>query len=119
MATGQVIAQHPDSSIVTSSAPAKPGEYITIYLAGLGATDNPVATGAASPASPLAQPLTAPTLTLNGAQIPIAFAGLTPTAVGLYQINIQVPAGTADGDLSLVVSQAGSASNTSILPVRN
>jgi uncharacterized protein (TIGR03437 family) len=117
--TGQAVAQHADYSLVTSAAPAKPGEYITLYLAGLGATDYPVATGAGSPSSPLARPLTAPILTLNGAQVPIAFAGLTPMAVGLYQINIQIPASIAEGDLNLVVSQAGSASNTSILPVRH
>jgi uncharacterized protein (TIGR03437 family) len=59
-----------------------------------------------------------PTLTLNGNPVPVEFAGLTPQFVGLYQINFQIPANTPDGDLNLVVYQAGVASNTAILPVK-
>jgi uncharacterized protein (TIGR03437 family) len=116
---GQVIAQrYPDNSRVTADAPAKPGDYLTIYLLGLGATDQRVATGAASPAGVLVHPLIAPTLTLNGNTVPIAFAGLTPGMVGLYQINFQVPESAPAGDLKLVVSQAGTDSNATILPVK-
>ena len=50
MASGQVIAQHLDYSLVSAASPAKPDEILMIYLAGLGATNNPVATGAAAPA---------------------------------------------------------------------
>lgn len=54
--SGAAIAQHSDFSLVSESAPAQPGETIILYLAGLGATDTPVATGTASPYSPLAHP---------------------------------------------------------------
>jgi uncharacterized protein (TIGR03437 family) len=117
--SGQIIAQHLDGSLVTQTAPAKPGEFIIFYLAGLGSTDNAVATGAASPASPLARPLSEPVLMLNGAVQPYQFVGLTPGIVSLYQINFLIPAGTPDGDLPLVVSQAGVGSNQVILPVRH
>jgi uncharacterized protein (TIGR03437 family) len=116
---GQIIAQHLDGSLVSQTSPGKPGEFIIFYLAGLGLTDNPVVTGAASPASPLARPVTAPTLTLNGVSQPFQFVGLTPGIVSLYQINFLIPEGTPDGDLPLVVSQAGVASNQVILPVRH
>ena len=116
---GVVIAQHGDYSLVTSSAPAQPGEYIVLYLSGLGQTDNPVADGAFSPSTTLSHPLITPTLTLNGATIPTAFVGLTPGAVGLYQINFQVPANTPNGNLTLSVSQNGAASNSVTLPVHN
>ena len=49
--SGQVIAQFPDNSPVSESTPAKPGDYVVIYLVGMGATDTSVATGAASPSS--------------------------------------------------------------------
>ena len=52
------------------------------------------------PLSNLAVPLDSPVLTLNGAAIPpanILFAGLTPTLVGLYQVDFQVPANTPNG----------------------
>jgi uncharacterized protein (TIGR03437 family) len=116
---GQIIAQHLDYSLVSSASPAKPGEYIVFYLAGLGLTDTSVADGAASPLNPLAHPLIAPVLTLNGSNTPIAFAGLTPNFVGLYQINFQVPLNTPNGNIILAVSQSGAASNSTVLPVHN
>lgn len=117
--SGQIIAQHLDGSLVNETAPAVPGEYIVFYMAGLGLTTNPVPTGAASPSTNLATPLIMPTLTLGGEKVPILFSGLTPGLVGLYQVNFQVPADAANGDLQLVVSQGGVQSNSTILPVMN
>jgi uncharacterized protein (TIGR03437 family) len=115
--SGEIIAQHAaDYSLVTEASPAIPGEYIIFYLAGLGSTNSPVATGAATP-DQLINPVIAPTLTLNNNPVPIAFVGLTPTAVGLYQINFQVPAGTPAGDQQLTITQSGLPSNLTILPV--
>jgi uncharacterized protein (TIGR03437 family) len=116
---GQIIAQHADYSLVSPSSPAKSGEYLVIYLAGLGMTDSAVADGAASPSSPLARPLITPVLTLNGDTVPVYFAGLTPGFVGLYQMNFQVPANTMNANVQLVVTQGGVASNRTILPVQN
>jgi uncharacterized protein (TIGR03437 family) len=121
-ASGQIVAQHQDYSLVSETSPAAPGEYLVIYLSGLGQTGVTVADGAAAPAPSnlqLLSPLIAPTLTLNGTSIPIYFAGLSPGYVGLYQMNFQVPAGTPNGDMQLVVTQGGTASNSTILPVHN
>jgi uncharacterized protein (TIGR03437 family) len=115
--TGAIIAEHADYSLVSTDSPAKPGETILIYLSGLGATDTPVGSGAASPFSPLAHALIAPSVLLNGQSAPVIFYGLSPGMVGLYQINFQVPPDTAPGDLPLVVNQSGAASNTAVLPV--
>jgi uncharacterized protein (TIGR03437 family) len=112
-----LIAQHStDGSLVSQMSPARAGEYLVAYLAGLGDTTVPVASGAASPSSPLAQPSNTPVLTINGAQSPIYFAGLTPGLVGLYQINFQVPAGLPAGNITIVVSQNGQVSNQTVLP---
>jgi uncharacterized protein (TIGR03437 family) len=116
--TGLIIAQHPDFSLVSEDSPAKPGEFLVFYLAGLGVTDTQVTSGNASPSTTLAHPLVPPVVTLNGNPLPVLFAGLTPTAVGLYQINFQVPADAPDGDLKLVVSQSGLPGNPTILPVK-
>jgi uncharacterized protein (TIGR03437 family) len=91
-ADGTLIAQHSDGSVVSLTSPAKAGEYLVAYLAGLGDTTVPVASGTASPSTPLAQPSDTPALTINGVQSPFLFAGLTPGLVGLYQMNFQVPA---------------------------
>jgi uncharacterized protein (TIGR03437 family) len=119
-ASGLALAQHnADFSSVTESSPARPGEYVVLYLAGLGATDTVVATGAAAPSSPLIHPLISPTLTLDGSSVPIAFVGLVPGYVGLYQIDVQIPANAPNGDLLLSVGQPGAvASNVTILPVQ-
>ena len=117
---GSLVAFHAaDGSLISQTSPAKPGEYVVMFLLGMGQTSNPVVSGVASPLDPLARPAVSPTLTLNGADVPVAFAGLTPGFVGLYQINLLIPAGMPDGNATLVVSQGGSASNTTILPIRN
>jgi uncharacterized protein (TIGR03437 family) len=111
-----LIAQHSNGTLVSQSAPAMGGEYLVVYLAGLGDTTVPVASGAASPSSPLAEPTVTPTLTINGTPYPILFAGLTPGLVGLYQMNFQVPAGLPAGNITVVVSQNGQVSNQTVLP---
>ncbi|MGH9722693.1 MAG: BACON domain-containing protein [Bryobacteraceae bacterium] len=116
-ADGRLIAQHTDFSLISSSAPARPGEFIVIYLTGMGATDPQVASGAPSPAMP-ANVKFKPLVTIDGKSAQILFAGLTPGGVGLYQINLQVPADSRSGDLALVVEQEGAQSNTTVLPVR-
>lgn len=120
-ATGQIIAQHQrDYSLITETSPAAPGEVIVFYLAGMGLTNPSVASGTASPSTNLAVPLDASTLTLNGAPITnILFIGLTPTVVGLYQVDFQVPANTPNGDLQLVLTQSSGLTTSTILPVHN
>jgi uncharacterized protein (TIGR03437 family) len=115
-ADGTLIAQHIDGTLVTNDAPAKAGEYLVAYLAGLGDTNATPASGAASPGSPLAQPMDPPVLTINGAPSPLLFAGLTPGLVGLYQMNFQVPAGLSAGNITIAVIQDGQSSNQTLLP---
>jgi minor extracellular serine protease Vpr len=113
-----MIAQHSsDYSLVTSSNPAKPGEYLIMYLVGMGATNPPVASGASSPSSPLAKVTQEPTVTVGSQSATVEFAGLTPGFVGLYQINFQVPTGASSGELEVDVSQNGVAANATMLPV--
>jgi len=116
--SGSVIAQHPDYSYVDANHLAKPGEILTIYLAGMGATNPAVSSGQPSPSmEPLGRVTTQPTVLVDGQMATVQFAGLTPAAVGLYQINFTVPLNSRSGSLSLVVSQNGIQSNTTMLPV--
>ena len=115
---GLVSASHLDGSAVTEASPAAPGEALVMVAAGLGLTDPPVADGAAAPATPLANALSVPSLTIDGAPAAISFAGLQPGAVGIYQIKFTVPAGARNGDLTLIVSQDGQPGNTTVLPVQ-
>jgi uncharacterized protein (TIGR03437 family) len=117
VADGSVIAQHGDYSLVSETSPARPGEYLVIYLAGMGLTDNQVSSGALSPSNPLASVSVVPSVTLNGEPVNVAFAGLTPGLVGLYQINFQVPADAPTDDLVLQITQQGVAANAGMIAV--
>ena len=90
-ATGEPIITQADNSLVNAQAPARGGDVLVVYLTGVGELDNPPASGAASGAAPLARALTAPTVTVGGAQAEVLFAGLTPGFVGLAQLNIRLP----------------------------
>jgi uncharacterized protein (TIGR03437 family) len=114
---GTIIAQHLDATLVLPASPARPGEIIVFYLAGLGTGTNQPPTGNPAPPPPT-DPTNAVTVTLNGATVPTLFVGLTPGSVGLYQINLKVPDTVPDGNLILNVTQAGSAGNVTILPVK-
>ena len=115
-----MIAQHSDFSLVNSDHPAKPGEYLVMYLAGMGQTSPAVPSGQPSPTTePLARVMMQPTVTVDGQNAAIIYAGLTPGAAGLYQINFQVPSSAHSGDLNMVVTQNGQAANMTMLPVSN
>ena len=116
---GQVVAQHQDYTLVTPDSPAKPGEYLVIFLGGMGLTKPLVQAGVASPSSPLASVTVPATVTVGGEPAKVQFAGLTPGLVGYYQINFQVPTDAKAGSLQLDISQMGVASNSSLLVVGN
>lgn len=105
-----------NNTIATTSNPVHRGDTLSIYLTGLGQTSPVIEAGQAAPANPLATVLTAPTVTLGGVQLPVAFAGLTPGQVGVYQINVSVPRSAPAGlSVSLNITQ-GTA--TTSMPVR-
>ncbi len=99
--------------LVTPSAPAQAGDTLVIYCAGLGVTNPPVGDGVASPSNPPAQTQAPVTVTIGGQNANVSFAGLTPTLVGLYQVNVTMPAGVTPGSavpvLLTVAGQTGPA----------
>lgn len=107
-----------DNSLVSASKPASVGEVVVLYCTGLGAVTPNGVTGALASGTSLSLTNISPTVTVGGATANIAFSGLAPALVGLYQINFTVPAGTASGSASVVVTANGVASNTAKLPVQ-
>ncbi len=96
-------------TFVSNSNLANPGDALTLYATGLGATDPVVPAGPAP--NTVAKTATLPTLTVGGAAATISFAGLSPGLVGLYQINFTVPA-TVQGSVPVVLSIGGQSSNS-------
>jgi len=97
--------------------PAKTGDTLVIYAIGLGQTTPAVQNGVAAPSSPLA---TVPNVTVvlggqtfdRGVQVTPIFAGLTPGFVGLYQINVTIPASVpSDPNLPVYLIVNGVVSN--------
>jgi trimeric autotransporter adhesin len=89
-------------------APAQPGEYVTVYGTGFGATNPAVAPGVFM--SGVANATGTIQVLLNGQPLPLAsvlYVGLAPSSPGLYQLDFQVPSGTPNGDLPLVIEVGG------------
>src|SRR5260370_22264513 len=109
-----VLGSHASGALLgKGSQAAAPGETITLYGTGLGATTPSQIPGVGPTiASPLA---TLPQVTIGGAPATVSFAGVVPGTAGVYQINLQVPTGAANGDLPVVVqADTGTAATTTL-----
>lgn len=110
-----------DPARLPGATPAQPGEVITIYGTGFGATQ------------PFFQPGEIVTeqarirdrfsVTIGGvtlAESDITYAGLSPGSISaLYQLNVRVPASAPDGDVPVVVTVGGRQSQSgAVIPVR-
>ena len=115
-ADGTVIAQDTNYQLITANHPAHAGEVIILYATGMGPTNPAVATGTVTPGS-LIQVAVAPQVTVGKANAQVLFAGLSPGSVGLYQIDVVIPAEAGTGNVPLVVTQSGVASNTVTVPI--
>ena len=118
--TGQGAIQDSSYRLVDASNPATPGTTtILIYCTGLGAVSaNQPATGAAASTTALAPTVTLPTVTIGGVTATPSFSGLAPGYVGLYQVNVPVPATVAAGSaVPVTISMDGATSNTVTIAV--
>ncbi len=115
------ILNNPGLQVIDASHPATAGDVITIYCTGLGATNPSVPTGLAAPSTqPLALVTSPVTVTFGTQTTPVIpqFVGLTPGLVGLYQVNVAVPAGLqASNAVTVVLNQNGLTSNAATIAV--
>ena len=117
------------SRYATTNKPVR-GEYISLYLTGLGVVNPPVADGALGPASPLSQA----TAFVNKSLVvyfndytskvyyskgTVSFAGLAPGLAGLYQLNVQIPANVGPGNVYIELTTDNADVNQVFVPVGN
>ncbi len=117
---GQGAVTNPAGTIVDSRSPVIAGDVVVVYCSGLGATNPSVPTGSPAPgAEPLARALRIPAATVDGKTAAVQFGVLVAGFVGLYQVNVQIPAGVTPGSaVPLVILQSGVPSNTVTLAIR-
>ena len=85
-----------DQILAGPNSPATTGDALVIYSSGLGEVTPPLTVGTATPLGFLTNTVGTVTVTIGGIQAPVAFAGLTPGSVGLYQINVTIPHGLSN-----------------------
>jgi uncharacterized protein (TIGR03437 family) len=99
---GAVLNQ--DFSMNGPANPLPRGQVLVVYATGLGAVARQ------GQLSVTTAPVTA---VVNGQELPVEFAGLAPGYIGLYQVNVPIPAATPPGlGVSLTLKEGGQVSNT-------
>jgi uncharacterized protein (TIGR03437 family) len=110
-------AQQPD--LADSAHPARVGDTITIYCAGLGAVTPPVLAGVMAPLDRLSLTANPVTVTIADIEARVDFAGLAPGFAGLYQINAVIPQGITPGnDVPVRITVAGQTSPPATISVQ-
>jgi uncharacterized protein (TIGR03437 family) len=129
---GQAAALNEDGRANSPSNPAAKGSVIVLYGTGQGQVSPPVQDGTAAAASPLSSTVTVPTsdgrtcvtsqpsmcVAVGNAFGEVQFSGLAPGFVGLWQINVRLPADVPSGNVPLRVLINGAPSNTVTVSVR-
>jgi uncharacterized protein (TIGR03437 family) len=90
-------------NLVGPSNPLPRGQSMVIFATGLGAVTQ---------SGQLSRTNAPVTVVLNGTELPVSFAGLAPGFIGLYQVNVAIPAGTPPGlGIPLTLKVGGQQSN--------
>jgi uncharacterized protein (TIGR03437 family) len=105
-AGGPAVTHSSDFSLVTVSKPAAAGEILSLFATALGPTKPGVDPGKPFPASPLVAVNSPVDVTVNGNPAQVLAAVGFPGAVDAFQVNFQVPPGTAKGPATVQVSAA-------------
>ena len=107
--SGQGAIKNALNQLVDSSHPAKPGDTIVIYGAGMGPVTNPPAPGAVAGTESLTT--NQPTVYIDGIKAQVTYSGLSPGSVQLYQVNAVVPRGIRAGTINVYLTMTETLSN--------
>ena len=105
---GAVLNQ--DYSVNSPANPVLRGQALLVYATGLGTT---------VPQGPVSITAAQATAVVNGTELPVSFAGLAPGFIGLYQVNVLIPASMPPGSaVSFSLKQGGQSSNSIAVAIR-
>jgi len=100
------------ATVADSSDPAARGDYVECFGSGFGPISNSVPDGEPASATQLAFTKYPVSATVGGQPATVTFSGAAPGLVGIYQINIQIPAGAPVGNaVQVVLTEQGVDSN--------
>jgi uncharacterized protein (TIGR03437 family) len=116
---GYGVAINPDGSLAAptgavagfSSHPATPGDSLLLLASGLGPVSPAPVTGDNS-TDTLRQAADMPVVTIGGVEAQVTFAGLSPQFVGVYQINVTLPAAQSPANAAPITIQTGGVTAT-------
>jgi uncharacterized protein (TIGR03437 family) len=112
-------AQDTNYILISTANPAVRGQAIILYAGGMGPVTLTPKSGDAASATQLSSTTTDPVVTIGGQTAKLLFSGLTPGSIGLYQVNVMVPASISAGNQPITVSIGGSTSPTGlVIPVK-
>jgi uncharacterized protein (TIGR03437 family) len=125
LGTAQAIAINADGTITASpgaitgitSHPAMAGDTVTFYASGLGPLDNPPPSDGVGSLDLLRQTTTPLIVMFGGVQAQVAFSGLSPQFVGVYQVNVVVPSGVTGSGAVPVALNIGGVSSADTLTI--
>ena len=109
-----------DGTINAANNPVPAGSLIQIYATGLGATTPPLPPGQPGAGAPdFNHTVLTPQVLIGGQPAEVSFSGAAPTFVGLYQLNVKVPAATPSGTaVPVQIQMGGRSSNPVTMAVR-
>ncbi len=104
---------------ISAQNPAKKDSWVVIYANGLGPVEDgkTPSTGETTPPGE-ARCRYKPSVTIDGKAAEVYFAGLVPTGIGYYQINVKVPADAQSGNRPVTVNVNGAMAKTVNLPIQ-
>jgi uncharacterized protein (TIGR03437 family) len=109
---------NPGNQVVDPANPSPVGGVIVIFATGLGQVTPALVTGVAAAGGAANTPVSA---TIGGIAVPAAnvqYAGPAPGYIGLYQVNVAIPAGVQPGNtVPVTLTQNGVSSNTVTIAV--
>ena len=90
-----------------TTTPAKPGDIVSLWGTGFGPVDPAPPADTAVPRSPVYAVRLAPTIRVGGLAADYLAGALAADSVGLYVINVRLPANVPDGDQKVEINING------------
>ncbi|MFN8814688.1 MAG: S8 family serine peptidase [Acidobacteriota bacterium] len=106
-------------NLISSANPVRRGQVAQLFVNGMGAVSTIPGSGKPSPSNPLARTNAVPEVRIGGQAAQVLFSGLAPGIIGLYQLNVVIPADIPPGtDVELTIQQSGVTSRASRIAVQ-